>query len=346
MEKIKINPFLDRYDHPMIGSDRHTEVSNVYQVILSSSASFQKFESSQPKIIIVKAGYGIGKTFTAFHVKNKVLSEDDFAVSSFKLIDDQQAGVNTSNKNFVEKVILKLEVNSKQKEEIENSKNSWINKNKKADDFSSIFGLSQELYEKQIKNLVVLIDEVEDLLSSGVKKTISYLTMIRNLYDTYIEQYSSGKKATPFAIVLFLSPEAWDVVIMQGEARNRKLAGAGLSPLISRIGSNIFTLREFDKTDTYSFISMCLNYVRETASDDTEPFTKDVVNNIFLVTRGNPRRILSYCYDLMDIYIRNDLTSISMEDFKAYCKQKNIDIPTTADSTPTEEDSESFYGDF
>lgn len=339
MRTIEQNPFVERYDHKMIGKDRVAEVEKIVSSLKATSASFKPFENALPKIIVVKAGYGIGKTFTSYHLKQKLKSELNFAISSFRLIDDQSKGVQVSNRDFVSKVVNNIEFAS-----ADQTKKALIAKDfapTNEEDFSTLIKLGQFLYDDKVKNLVVLIDEVEDLLSAGTNKAILYLTMLRNIYDVYTTAYSSGKKITPISIVLFLSPDAWEVIMMNSEKAATKNAGAGLTPLITRIGNQIYNLREFDKSDVVNFIVMLLNKVSD-ESDEISPFTTDVIDGLFMITRGNPRRILTNCHSLVQTMLDTSEVKIDAADFKAFCKEKNLEIP----QIDSEDNDEDFFGKF
>lgn len=339
MRKINQNPFVDRYDHKMIGVDRQKEVNKIIASIKATSASFVDVETTQPKVIIVRAGYGVGKTFTAFHLRKMLLNEGGYAVSFFRLIDDHAKGVRVSNKSFVIRTLNELEVHDDFRDEFVSIRNDILKQN--PNDFNALIELSELLYQKQIKNLVVLIDEVEDLISAGKNRAVHFLTMLRNLYDSYVVAYSKKKNVTPISIMLFLSPDAWDVIMMNGDRAAAKNAGAGLVPLIDRIGNQIYNLREFDKNDLEKFIVMMLNKVSDEA-DDISPFSADVIDRLYTITRGNPRRIITHCHSLVQRMLDASKAEVSLSDFMDYCQVKDIEIEDDTSS----DDEDEFYGKF
>lgn len=333
----KINPFIDRYDHEMIGKEREEEVTRIVNVIENNSARFTNFETAQPVIAIIKAGYGIGKTFTAFNIKEKLINNKDYAVSYFKLIDDQQKGYHLNNNKFYNKVIKNITLSNKNNE-LDLTQYSDIDK--EVDNI--LVDTCKTLYTNKIKNLVVIIDEVEDLLTTGTQKTIIFLTMLRNIYDIFTENYSKGEKITPVTIILLLSPDAWSVVEHNSEKTKTKNAGAGLTPLISRIGNNIFELREFNRKDVNDYIVMILNKSRK-KSNEIKPFTREVIDKIHVITRGNPRRILTNCYDMLNMMYDKDTQTLDIELFNEFCRINDIE---QSELEVDDEDIEKAFGKF
>lgn len=86
---------------------------------------------------------------------------------------------------------------------------------------------------------------------------------------------------------------------------------------------------------------MLLNKVSD-ESDDISPFTADVIDGLFMITRGNPRRILTNCHSLVQAMLDSSEVKIDSADFKAFCKEKNLEIP----QIDPEDNDEDFFGKF
>jgi hypothetical protein len=309
------NPFIPRFNHSMIGQDRIDTLTNIINSIKSTSAN-DNFLS--PKLIIVEAGYGIGKTFTSKKI-TKSVEKDNMVVSEIQSHDG------LTKKDLVEKILEKLSYDKKEFEALEDFKNSSIAKLTEKNAFDVLLDFAKSLHTMKIKNLVIQIDETDDLVDLGDKSFTSFFVMLRRLYDDFLEVLDKDIKLSPISIIMYMSVDSWRKI----EKTKEKNIGKGLIPFMERISPNDrFHLREFNEEDARKFVVMLLNKIRSNPSEKLDPFEDAVINSISSASNGNPRTIVQHCNTLFaNKVIERQKDEVTYSDLLNYYKKNKISDP-------------------
>ena len=308
------NPFIPRFNHPMIGEDRVNTLESIIDSIKSSS---ENKDFLSPKLIIVQAGYGIGKTFTSKKIAEKI-KKSNIVVSEIQSHDA------LTKKDLVEKILEKLAFDKKEYD-LDDLINSSVAKLTEKNAFDILLDFAESLSSMEIKNLVIQIDETDDLVDLGDKSFTSFFVMLRRLYDDFLEAIDNGRELAPISILMYMSVESWFKI----EKTREKSVGKGLIPFMERISpSDKFHLREFNEEDARKFVVMILNKIRNKPSEKITPFDEAVVNSLSSVSNGNPRTIMQHCSALfLSLIITNKKDVISYNDLLQYYKNNSISDP-------------------
>lgn len=141
--------------------------------------------------------------------------------------------------------------------------------------------------------IVVLLDEVESILSSPKKIRDSFLKDLRHFID-------NNKEGV--LLMLSFTPSAYAELL------------AFHSPLTRLIQSSDFQLKKFNLEDTKELIGKYLRTARKLEHDSSdlsiEPFTNDAVNTIHSDAEGMPGEIIKQCQKIIEYAQRDEVSRI------------------------------------
>lgn len=132
--------------------------------------------------------------------------------------------------------------------------------------------------------LIMLIDEFEFIETLQARTKQNMLNSIRHLIDT---------NPTNFCMIVACAPEVWEKVVGEYHAFSERIVKeVNLKPL------NLNSMK--------TLIVSYLNRERDNSEMKTDPFTDEIIEEIFRSGNGNTRRIITLCSQLIDMSVDLD----------------------------------------
>ncbi len=183
-------------------------------------------------------------------------------------------------------------------EGIEYNKRHELSLGKNLNDTNSIraFGaLKYILEDLDYSSLVLLIDEFEYIETLPPLKKQKLLNSLRHIIDMNGEGLS---------MIIACAPEVWQTIVAEYHAFSERIAKeTNLKPL--------------DQDKIRLLLMSYLNNKRAKDQNSLLPFTEDSIEEIFQISQGNTRRVISLCSQALDASLQFNKPTIDREILEA-----------------------------
>ena len=160
----------------------------------------------------------------------------------------------------------------------------------------AFLSLKKTLNQLGYNAIIILLDEFEaiELLQISLKQKL--LNNIRHLIDT-----------NPFGLSMIIAcaPEVWRILLSEYHAFSERI--------IKEVN-----LKPMGKKHVEELISLYLDTARYDGGKGIKPFTKASIDNVYQMSQGNIRRIVSICGRILDVAVKQEKKLIDANCFREF----------------------------